>query len=216
MHGLHKGYSYQDLLSAFLISENLHKKDLKIGVELKEGGNDLFDDVVLVVDGKKTKFQVKHSDNKNPLQQSRTLRELVAISVWQVFQVVFGSPDTLYVIATNRPLTQSAYFRKHSKQEAIFLGNKTFSINAQKQTPFLKKFFLETSLPGASFDLSKPGSFEKELLESLRLNVGIGSTQIIRLRHGTRQADYFCLPIHFERLLNLSWWIELKYLGISV
>lgn len=174
MDGLHKGYSYQDLLTAFLISENLHKKDLKIGVELKESQYDLFDDVVLVVDGKKTKFQVKHSDKRIPLKHADFTRESSHLSLTKLSNSFLVDEEALYVVATNRPLTESAYFLSHSKQKAVFLGNKTFSINTQGVSLFLKKFFIETSLPPASFDLSEPGSFEKELLESLRLKVGIG------------------------------------------
>ena len=58
MHGFHRGYLYQDLVAALLISENLHKKDFRIGVEYMEKDNDIFDDIIIVADGNKTKFQI--------------------------------------------------------------------------------------------------------------------------------------------------------------
>lgn len=175
MHGLHQGYSYQDLLTAFLISENLHKKDLKIGVEVRENDTDFFDDIVLVADGKKTKFQVKHSSVDTPLTSNDFTKKTSNLNLSELAKSYISADDTNYIVATNRDLTVDSFFQTHTKQKAIFLGNKTFSIKQVHRTkPFLNKFFIESSLPKASFDLSKPGSLEKELEESLRLKVGIG------------------------------------------
>lgn len=70
---------------------------------------------------------------------------------------------------------QEHFFKREKNQELFSLTNRTYKINTKRYNKdFLNRFFLETNLPNASFDLSKPGSLEKELFESLRLNVGIG------------------------------------------
>lgn len=219
MHGLHKGYSYQDLLTAFLISENLHKKDLKIGVELKEGRHDLFDDVVLVVDRKKTKFQVKHSENRTPVKQADFTNSTSPLNLLGLSKSFLPDEEVIYVVATNRPLIEDAYFHKLSKQKVFSLGNKTFSINTKKISPFLKNFFIETSLPPASFDLSKPGSFEKELLESLRLNVGIGyyPNHRVTLRDAAGRLLLFASTLRTSAEHKLVERAEIfRYLGLNI
>ncbi len=176
MYGLHQGYSYQDLLAAFLISENLHKKDFRFAVEFRESEVDSFDDIVVVADGKKAKFQVKHSSTNQKLAQDDFVKKSSDLNLTKLAKSFSPDKDESYIIATNRDVKSAPCFIHQNKRKSLALPDKTYSINLGRTNnkKFLQRLVIEASLPNASFDLSKPGSLEKELLESLRLKVGIG------------------------------------------
>lgn len=104
MHGLHQGYSYQDLLTALLIAENLHFKDFKIGVEVKENSNDSFDDIVIIANGKKAKFQIKHTSVNNPLTEDDFTNPSGNLNIDKLAKSYSSKKDVRFVIATNRTL----------------------------------------------------------------------------------------------------------------
>jgi len=175
MYGLHQGYSYQDLLTAFLISENLHKKDLRIGVEYKESVNDSFDDIVIIIDGQKTKLQVKHSSINKFIRKSDFTKEKSDLNLAKLSKSFLSKEDAKYVVITNRTVDVTPFFHEN-KQKTFSLSKNIYSIFEKefKNKKFIQSLTIEANLPEASFDLSKPGNLEKELLESLRLKVGIG------------------------------------------
>lgn len=175
MYGLHQGYSYQDLLAALLISENLHRRDFKIAIELKECAEDVFDDIVFIADNKKTKVQVKHSAantalNKNSFQNTSSDLSLEVLS-----KAFNANVEADYIIASNRKVTTDPFFKESKGSKVFRLKCKPFLITGSaRHKKFLQQLVIESSLPDASFDLSKPGNLEKELLGSLRSHVGIG------------------------------------------
>ncbi len=175
MHGLHQGYSYQDLLSAFLISENLHKKDFKIAIEQQDSIQDKFDDIVVFYDGRKSKFQVKHTSANNSVAKKDFINKSSDLNLAELAKSFLDDKKTTYIIATNRNVESDSFFSNQGDSGIFSLKNESFQISGTaSHKSFTKKLFIESSLPGASFDLSKPGSLEKELLESLRTQVGIG------------------------------------------
>ncbi len=176
MYGLHRGYLYQDLLTAFLISENLHRKNFQIGVELKESAEDSFNDIVMIADGKKTKLQVKQSSNNQVLTQGDFTKDSSDLNLTKLEKSFSPKENVRYIVATNRNIQPNNFFVYQNKRKSFSLSNKTYSISLRKarNKKFIQRFLIEASLPDASFDLSKPGSLEKELFESLRLKVGIG------------------------------------------
>lgn len=175
MHGLHQGYSYQDLLAAFLISENLHRRDFKIAIELKESTDDAFDDIVFIADGKKTKIQVKHSAANAALNKSSFHNSSSDLNLDKLAKSLKAGIDADYVITTNRKVTTDPFFKEGKNSKIFRLKCKSYSVtDLSRHKKFLQKLAIEASLPEASFDLSKPGSLEKELLGSLRSHVGIG------------------------------------------
>lgn len=177
MYGLHQGYLYQDLLAAFLISENLHKVDFKIGVEYKEHSSDSFDDIVIVADGIKTKLQIKHSAKTQALTEARFTQPKGDLNLTKLTKSFLSEGKVNYVVATNMTIGDSLFFSQASSRKAFFLRSSVYSVNPKKPftgRSFIGRLTIESGLPEASFDLGKPGNLEKELLESLRLTVGIG------------------------------------------
>ncbi len=175
MHGLHQGYSYQDLLAAFLISENLHRKDFKIAVELKECAGDVFDDIVFIADSRKTKVQVKHSASNTALNKNSFQNTSSDLNLDGLAKPFKAKIEADYIIATNRKVTPDPFFKEIKAPKVFRLKYKSFLItNSAQNKKFLEKLVVESSLPDASFDLNKPGNLEKELLGSLRSHVGIG------------------------------------------
>lgn len=175
MEGLHQGYLYQDLLCAFLISENLHRKDFKVAVEQQDSKEDKFDDIVLFYAARKTKFQVKHTSTNNPLQKNNFTTQSSDLNLVNLAKAFIGDKKTRYVIATNRTIQANTFFTSRSKSDIFPFKNKSSEIASfPSHENFIERLTIESSLPNASFDLSKPGNLEKELLESLRTRVGIG------------------------------------------
>lgn len=61
----HKGYEYQDLLTAvFILEEILNDANATFIIDRKEGGNDKFDDISIIKPEKTIKRQVKYSEDK--------------------------------------------------------------------------------------------------------------------------------------------------------
>ncbi|HCU01441.1 TPA: hypothetical protein DIC62_01420 [Candidatus Nomurabacteria bacterium] len=176
MSGMHKGYLYQDLLAAFVMAENLHKKDFKIAMECKEKKDDLFDDIVFFADGKKSKMQVKHTHVNRKLTKSSFVNKSSDVYLENLAKSFLTNENANYILITNKVVQADPYFVGNSKLKRLSLPSKTFSINiaAANNKNFIKHLSIESDIPDASFDLSKPGSLEKELFESLRLNVGVG------------------------------------------
>lgn len=175
MHGLHQGYSYQDLLAALLISENLHQRDFKIAIELKESSEDAFDDIVYIADGKKTKIQVKHSDANVALNKSSFHNRSSDLNLDKLAKSIKTGINADYIITTNRKVTTDPFFKEGKNSKIFRFKCRSYSItDLSRHKKFLQNFVIEASLPSASFDLSNPDSLEKELLESLRSHVGIG------------------------------------------
>jgi len=176
MYGLHQGYLYQDILTAFLISENLQNKDFKIGVEYKESIDDSFDDIVFIADGNKRKYQVKHSASIQPLCENDFTKSSSNLYLAKLAKSFLANEDVVYIIATNRRVKANPFFIRHHNQKSFTLPKDTYIINrtVSINKKFLRRLIIEAHIPDASFDLSKPGSMEKELLQSLRLKVGIG------------------------------------------
>lgn len=175
MEGLHQGYLYQDILSAFLISENLHRKDFKIAVEQLDTKEDKFDDIVLFYNGDKYKFQVKHTSVNTPLKKNHFLNKSSDLNLGSLSKAFIGENKTRYVVATNRNIQYDAFFVDRGQSDVFPFKNKSSKITYfSSHKKFLERLTIESSLPDASFDLSKPGNLEKELFESLRTQVGIG------------------------------------------
>ncbi|NEW08617.1 ATP-binding protein [Paenibacillus sp. SYP-B3998] len=61
----HKGYEYQDLLSALFIIEHLLKDvNATVKIDKKESANDKFDDITIMFQSKTIKRQIKYSEDK--------------------------------------------------------------------------------------------------------------------------------------------------------
>lgn len=175
MEGLHQGYLYQDLLSAFLISENLHRKDFKIAIEQQDSKEDKFDDIVIFYSGRKIKFQVKHTSENNPLKKNHFTAKSSDLNLVNLSKAFTGDKKTRYIIATNRVIQTEDFFTNISQSDIFpFKNNSSKITNHPSLKNFLERLTIESSLPTASFDLNKPGDLEKELFESLRTQVGIG------------------------------------------
>lgn len=61
----HKGYEYQDLLSAlFIVEQLLTTNNAKFKIDKKESKNDKFDDITIISDNGIFKRQIKYSEDK--------------------------------------------------------------------------------------------------------------------------------------------------------
>ncbi len=61
----HKGYEYQDLLSAlFIVEQLLTTNNAKFKIDKKESKNDKFDDITIISDNGTFKRQIKYSEDK--------------------------------------------------------------------------------------------------------------------------------------------------------
>jgi len=61
----HKGYEYQDLLSALFIAEQLLTSDsATFKIDKKESRNDKFDDITIISSNRILKRQIKYSEDK--------------------------------------------------------------------------------------------------------------------------------------------------------
>jgi len=204
LSGAHRGYAYQDLVTAYLLANAL-LKDLTVIVDVKTHPADLFDDISTKDQNHQVRRQFKTSlDTSRALQ----LRDLsTAQSNTRIDDLIRSfkadiEPATEYrLCATWRidpqealmqflePASAESSFHPHAtklyriRHAQIWpsTGNPIWEplteaadISREDFALFCGRFIIEAECPTASLDLAAPGRLERLLFDKLAQEVGVG------------------------------------------
>lgn len=139
----HKGYEYQDLLSAFYITSVLLSNDkATFKIDKKQSENDKFDDLTIITDDSIVKRQIKYSENKI-LQKAALSSEKYDLAL-----------DILYKSWKELPKSKNIDIRLclaweyiEDSQELFFLKTQDVSNNYKSESVKFLKIDLEKIWP---------------------------------------------------------------------
>ncbi len=198
----HKGYNYQDICTALILSDALISKPEIIYVDKKKYNKDIFDDLTVRYTNNVCKYQFKFLDDPH---RNFSLKDITTkqtkIRIDDLISSVSKDPDyqktKYYVVTTlllpvdelkdlieveegNHPLGHyvcrlipEKIWPAHAKKSKLNIRNKK-SFTKKAFLDFCEKFRLILSSPRPSFYLENPGDLENVLFEHLINKIGIG------------------------------------------
>ena len=199
----HRGYNYQDLVTAYHFTLALVGEIESITVDRKHYDNDRFDDLTIQKNSGIYRRQIKSSEDSNlhlELEHFTTVkRDLEIDSLILGFKNAVGIVDEYRLCATWKPPSDElANLLKPSAAPPTFANfpTKLYQLNSEliwsdanpaiwkrlKKSgitrndflAFVERFVIELEFPQASTDVMIPGALETLLLELLTNSVGIG------------------------------------------
>lgn len=199
----HKGYFYQDIVTAYFLARSLVEGVQSTTVDAKFHASDRFDDLFVVRDdGTKVRRQFKHSDSLMAFERSFLTSETYdlrldqLIKSWQSDPAKVRATECRVCVTWRTPTAKDDQrLLKHSTAPSSFGGQSScFQLDADVIWPkrgqpqfnclkntkradfvaFAKRLIIELECPRASLDLDRPGSMEQLLLSVLSDRVGFG------------------------------------------
>jgi hypothetical protein len=199
----HKGYAYQDLVSAFLLADGLIKGH-KTTVDTKLHALDIFDDISTEDQHRRVRRQFKSGTPQRLLQLSDLKTQRSETRIDQLIRSVKADPTpaseyrlcVTWKVDLTDPITE---FLVPFEAESTFGPHKTkiFKLRLQMIWPasqpptwdalsfatdlskedlvgFCDRFLIETDCPLASLNLEQIGPLETLLIRKLNQEIGIG------------------------------------------
>lgn len=199
----HKGYLYQDIVTAYFLGLSLVESVRSTTVDAKFHPDDRFDDLLVTcVNGKRVRRQFKHSESSHPFEQSHLTSERHKLRLDKLIRSWRADPPSVrahqYRVCTTwrRPVKKqdrrllipvnvagsfgAAGHCFHLAVDAIWPARRAPIFGCLQNTKrsdfvaFAKRFVLELECPRASLDLDRPGPMEHRLLSVLADRVGFG------------------------------------------
>ncbi len=199
----HKGYFYQDIVTAYFLARSIVEQVRGTTVDAKLHTDDRFDDLLVVMnDEKMIRRQFKHSDAPLAFEGSflssdkYSLRVDELIKSWQADPAHVRSAEYRVCVTWRTPVTKEDRFLLKAATSLNSFGDHggCFHLNLdaiwpKRQPPlikclqntkradlvaFAKHLVIELECPRASFDLDHPGPMEQLLLGVLTDRVGFG------------------------------------------
>jgi len=199
----HKGYFYQDIVTAYFLARSLVERVRSTTVDRKFHVGDRFDDLMSVgTDGNKVRRQFKHSESPKAFERSFLTSETYdlrldqLIKSWQSDPVKVRAMEYRICVSWRTPTSKdNQRLLKRSSAPSSFAGqNYCFQLDADVIWPkrgqlqfkclkhtkradfvaFAKRLIIELECPRASFDLDRPGPIEQLLLSVLSDRIGFG------------------------------------------
>lgn len=200
----HRGYNYQDLVTAYLLVLGLLGERPTITIDRKTSGNDRFDDISLRSEQRFIRRQIKHSSDPNRtlstddfVRPNSTLYfgalvgtfaadnppadEYRLCATWESVDAELRS--VLTPVAANPTVLGSSSrlfclelesIEETGAQDAFFVAVNQSGWTDEQVRAFCGRFVIELGMPTASFDLGNPGALELALVDLLANRVGIG------------------------------------------
>lgn len=199
----HKGYFYQDIVTAYFLAWSLVERVQSTTVDAKFHASDRFDDLFVVWDdGTKVRRQFKHSDSLTAFERSFLTSETYNLRLDQLIKSWQSDPAkvraTEYRVCVTWCMPTSEENRRLLKDSTVpssFAGqSRCFQLDADVIWPkrgqpqfkclkdakraefvaFARRLIIELECPQASLDLDHPGPMEQLLLRVLSDRVGFG------------------------------------------
>jgi len=199
----HRGYAYQDLVSAFILADGLVKGH-RTTVDTKVHALDIFDDLCTQDQHRLIRRQLKSGDPGKRLQLSYLKTQQSETRIDQLIRSFKGDPvpASEYRLCVTwkvdhadpimeflSPCEAESTFSPHRgkpfrlRPEIIWPAShasgwgplrSATDISREDLVRFCDVFLLEAECPLASLDLEKPGPLEAFLIDKLNQEVGIG------------------------------------------
>ncbi|MGF9977315.1 AAA family ATPase [Viridibacillus arvi] len=203
LNAAHKGYIYQDLVTACFFVRSIVDGYDEIAVDKKYFKGDALDDITTYKDGKSIRSQFKYSENRM-LEIDDLKKKKGSIRLRDIFQshidfTFEGEKEYRVCLAWDEPIDKELLDLLELVNEPPtfeILKTKCYKIIPEKLWPensvpvwedildeeFTRDTFLELcemliielEWPKATLDLTLPGELERFLIESLEQGIGIG------------------------------------------
>ncbi|MEO8613785.1 MAG: hypothetical protein ABI600_01480 [Luteolibacter sp.] len=199
----HKGYFYQDIVTAYFLARSLVERVRTTTVDAKCHACDRFDDLLVCgEEGTKVRRQFKHSDSLIVFERSFLTSETYSLRLDQLIKswqsdparvrateyricVTWHKPTKKDDLSLLKPSSEPSSFEGQSRcyqldTDVIWpkRGQPQFRcLQNTKRTDFVafvKRLIVELHCPRASRDLDRPGPMEQLLLNVLSDRVGFG------------------------------------------
>lgn len=199
----HKGYLFQDIVTAIYLARGILNPESTITVDSKHFANDRFDDLRIDLGATKIVTQIKHGKSTREFETSDLTQDRSGLRIdylydsWLAAFVSKGDGVdlTCRVITSWRAGTNLPDWLERTPIEEDFsLGGQVFSINHERlpykssgnaiQTikghdqslveKFCKSLVIELETPRASLNLDQPDQLENLLLTFLNDRIGVG------------------------------------------
>ncbi|MDF9828462.1 hypothetical protein M2103_001836 [Ereboglobus sp. PH5-5] len=199
----HKGYFYQDIVTAYFLARSLVERVQSTTVDAKFHAYDRFDDLLSVMDdGTKVRRQFKHSESPKAFERSFLTSDSCDLRLDQLIKSWLSDPAkvraTEYRVCVTWRIPNAKDDRcllKHSTAPSSFGGQSScFQLDVDVIWPkrgqpqfrclkntkraafvaFAKRLIIELECPRASLDLDHAGPMEQLLLNVLGDRVGFG------------------------------------------
>ena len=202
LEAAHRGYLFQDLVTAIYLSRSILDSDIRVTVDVKSFTDDRFDDLKIESLSRLELVQIKRSDGRdfsiNDLSSDqRGLRLDYLFASWDSERKKNEGLSTNCLILTNwrKPSSPPEWLRqvdqpnlelptggvcfeidlgKCSQEENGRLCRHLKDVNPQNLELFLSQLTLVLEVPDASLDLNEAGKLERSLLETLKDRIGVG------------------------------------------
>ncbi len=167
MSNFNYGYEYQDLVAINLALTLLTKrKQFKMILDYKEHEKDRLDDIIIEIDDKKYKMQVKHNKTKENLEKKHFED---TTGIFNIKNALFNQSDNIIpVFITNRKY-EGDFLLQDDNVSILF--DKIFRINDTDSSS--KKIIVVPNYFNASFNNDELGELEIEAEKKLKY-LGIG------------------------------------------
>lgn len=137
MSNFNYGYEYQDLVAINIALKLLtERKEFKMLLDYKEVEKDRLDDIILEVENKKYKMQVKHNKTNENLEK-RHFEENIDFSNYDIIYMIGG--NTFYLLKELREKNLAEKIIQAINNGVIYIGSSAGSIILGKT--------IETALP---------------------------------------------------------------------
>lgn len=200
----HQGYRYQDIATAYVLTQSLVHRYDRVIVDRKEVPDDRLDDLAIWIGQRRARLQIKHSHNTartldagdfadegSSLRFDRLVRTYVSAgseaaeeyrlcATWRV-------PDDTEFLSLLEPADVPGLVDGWPSRRYRFRGDRVWpagggpiwrdrmdGLSREQVLSFCTRFIIELELPAASESLMDPGPFERAILALLRERVGIG------------------------------------------
>lgn len=199
----HKGYFYQDLVTAYFLARSLVERVRTTTVDAKFHDSDRFDDLLVCQEeGTKVRRQFKHSDSLIVFERSFLTSETYSLRLdqliksWQADPARVRATEYRICVTWQKPTKKDDLsLLKPSSAPSSFDGqSQCYHLNTDVIWPkrgkphfkclqntkridfvaFAKRLIVELQCPRASRDLDRPGPLEHLLLNVLSDRVGFG------------------------------------------
>jgi thymidylate kinase len=201
LYAAHKGYIYQDLVTACFFAEAIIQQYDEITVDRKLFQGDVLDDLTIRMGAYWYRHQVKHSDEKKLVLEDLKTGGIALNDLMKSHVGFQGKNDAQYTLCLRWDEPDEAdilEFLQISNPEASLPGVpvSAYRINPSALWPedgmpawdqlganglsrkdfveLCDRLTIETQWPKASLDLTQPGLLENWLIETLGERVGIG------------------------------------------
>ena len=154
MSNFNYGYEYQDLVDINIALKLLtERKEFKMLLDYKEVEKDRLDDIILEVENKKYKMQVKHNKTNENLEKRHFESDTGIFNVQKALNN--QSDDIIPVFITNRKYLGN--FLIPDVRNDIFENSNIFKINDEHNIIVIPDYY------DASFETDKLGELEKKI-----------------------------------------------------